>query len=64
MGDYSSMLSAVLYALYTSKLKEVINSECRILEFADDVAIYAVNRHHRMGVACVEENAEAIQEYL
>jgi retron-type reverse transcriptase len=55
-----SVLSPVLYALCTSKLKEVINSECRILEFVDDVAIYAVNRHHRMRVAYVEENAEAI----
>jgi hypothetical protein len=54
----------VLYLLYTSELKEVINSECRILEFADNVAIYTVNRHHGMGIAYVEENAEAIQEYL
>jgi hypothetical protein len=57
-------LKSSLYALYTTELKEVINSECTILEFADDVAIHAVNRHHRMRVACVEENAEAIQEYL
>jgi hypothetical protein len=60
-GDYPS---PVLYELYTSELKEVINGECRISEFADDVAIYAVNRHHRMGVPCVEENAEVVQEYL
>jgi hypothetical protein len=59
-----SVISPALYALYTSELKEVINSECRILEFADSVAICTVNRRHRMGVACVEENAEAIKECL
>jgi hypothetical protein len=58
------VLSLVLYALYIPELKEVINNECRTLESADDVAIYVVNRHHRIGAACVEENAEVIQEYL
>jgi hypothetical protein len=61
---HGDVLSLMLYALCTSELKEVINSECRTLEFADHVAIYAVNRHHRMGVACIEVNAEAIQEYI
>jgi hypothetical protein len=50
----------MLYALYTSELKEVINCECRILEFAEDVAIYAINRNHRIGVAYVQENAKVI----
>jgi hypothetical protein len=46
------------------ELKEVINRECRISESADDMAIYVVNRHHRIGVTCVEQNAEAIKKYV
>jgi hypothetical protein len=40
------VVSPVLYALYTLELKELINTECSIL----DSAIYAVNGHQKMGV--------------
>jgi hypothetical protein len=49
-----SVLSPTLYSLYMAGLKSKINQNCKILEYADDVAVYSINRYSRIGVSEVE----------
>ncbi|PNF30200.1 hypothetical protein B7P43_G08428 [Cryptotermes secundus] len=59
-----SVLSPTLYSLYMAGLKSKINQNCKILEYADDVAIYSVHRCSRIGVAEVEKSIQSIELYL
>jgi retron-type reverse transcriptase len=60
-----SVLSPTLYSLYMAGLKSEINN-CKLLEYAYDVAVYSVNRHSRFGVTEVEKykSIKSIEIYL
>jgi retron-type reverse transcriptase len=50
-----SVLSPTLYSLYMAGLRTKISQHCKLLEYADDVAVYSVNRYSRIGVSEVEK---------
>jgi hypothetical protein len=45
-------------------LKSKINQNCKLLEYADDVAVYSVARHSSIGVWEVEKSIQIIEVYL
>jgi hypothetical protein len=46
-----SVPSPTLYSLYIAGPKSKINQICKPLKYADDVAVYSVNRYIRIGVS-------------
>lgn len=40
-----SVLSPLLYNIYTSDLDQAINQHCNVLQYADDIAIYTQNKN-------------------
>lgn len=50
-----AVLSPLLYAIYTSDISEGILEDIKIIQFADDIAIYT-GRHHR------QRNKEKLEE--
>jgi hypothetical protein len=44
--------------------KSKINQNCKLLEYADDVEVYSVNRYSRIGVSEVEKSIQIIEVYL
>jgi hypothetical protein len=59
-----SVLSPTLYSLYMAGLKSKINQNCKLLEYADDVAVYSAARHSSIGVSEVEKRIQSIEVYL
>jgi predicted AAA+ superfamily ATPase len=45
-------------------LKSKINQNCKLLKYADDVAVYSVNRYSRIGISKVEKSIQSIKLYL
>jgi hypothetical protein len=45
-------------------LKSKINQNCKLLKYADDVAVYSGNSHSRIGVSEAGESIQNIQVYL
>jgi hypothetical protein len=41
-------------------LKYKINQNCKLLEYADDVAVYSVNRYSRIGVSEVKKSIQIL----
>jgi hypothetical protein len=41
-----------------------INQNCKLLEYADDVGVYSVKRHSRIGVLGIGGSIQSIQVYL
>jgi hypothetical protein len=56
-----SVLSPPLYSLYMAGLKSKINQNCKLLEYAEDVAVYSVKGHSRIGVSEVEKAYEVFR---
>jgi hypothetical protein len=56
-----SILSPTVYSLYMAGLTSKINQNCKLLEYADDVAVYSFNRYSRIGV---EKSIQSIELYL
>jgi hypothetical protein len=61
---HGSVLSPIVYSLYMASLKFKIKQNCELLEYADDVAVYSVNRHSRIDVPEVENSIQIIDIYL
>jgi hypothetical protein len=59
-----SVLSPTLYSLYMAGIKSKINQNYKLLEYADDVAVYSVARHRSIGVSEVEKIIQIIEIYL
>jgi hypothetical protein len=59
-----SVLIPILYSLYMAGLKSKISHKYKLLEYADDVAVYSVNRHSRIGVSEVEKSVRSTEVYL
>jgi hypothetical protein len=47
-----------------AELKSKIHQNCKLLEYADDVAVFSVNRNSRIDISEVEESAQRIELYL
>jgi hypothetical protein len=45
-------------------LESKINQNCKLLEYADDAAVYSVNRYSRIGISEVEKSIQSIELYL
>jgi retron-type reverse transcriptase len=58
------VLSPTLYSLYMAGLKSKINQSCKLLEHADDVAVYSVNRYKSICVSEVEKSIQKIELYF
>jgi hypothetical protein len=41
-------------------LKSKINQNCKLLEYADNVAAYSVNRYSRIGISEVENSIQIL----
>jgi hypothetical protein len=54
-------LSPTLYSLYRAELKSKMNQNCKLLEYADDVAVYSVNRYSRIGVSELEKPYKVLE---
>lgn len=54
-----SVLSPLLYAIYVKDLTQTIEHPCKIIQYADDIAIYSRNPNIRLGLsqleACVQK---------
>nr|XP_012150584.1 PREDICTED: uncharacterized protein LOC105663804 [Megachile rotundata] len=60
-----SLLSPLLYNLYTSGVGQVIRElEVKILQYADDIAVYLEYVDREGGVRRLEEALERLREYL
>jgi hypothetical protein len=45
-------------------LESKINQNCKLLEYADDAAVYSVNRYSRIGVSEAENSIQNIEHCL
>jgi hypothetical protein len=43
-----------------AKLKSKIQQNCKLLEYADDVAVHSVNRTSRIGILEVEKSIKGL----
>jgi hypothetical protein len=44
-----------------TELKSKINQHCKLIEYADDVAVHSVNRYSRIGVSEVEKSYKVLK---
>ncbi|XP_034936031.1 uncharacterized protein [Chelonus insularis] len=59
-----SVLSPVLYSVYMMSLESWIVEDCKILQFADDVCIYAVDKDPKKVLKAVSESVHKIIPFL
>jgi hypothetical protein len=45
-------------------VKSKINQNCKLIEYADDVAVYSVNRYSRIGVSEAEKSIQSIDFFF
>ena len=59
-----SVLSPILYNLYTRGVEDVVLGHCRILQYADDVVIYDSSPNLSATIQRISEALEALEEHL
>lgn len=59
-----SVLSPILFNLYTHDLYRVVNKNCNILQYADDICIYSSNACVAQAVSSVNSSLEALSGWL
>jgi predicted Zn-ribbon and HTH transcriptional regulator len=47
-----------------AELNSKIHQNCNLLEYADDVTVYSVNRNNTIGMSEVEKHLQNIEIYL
>lgn len=59
-----SVLSPLLYDVYTRELESVIGSDCCILQYADDVLVYSSNHSIEAASASLEQSLTDLSEWF
>jgi hypothetical protein len=53
-----NVLTPALFLRYVAGLKSKINQNFKLIEYTDDVAIYSINWHNKIGVSEVEKGVQ------
>jgi hypothetical protein len=61
---HGSALSPILHSVHIVGPISKIKQNCRLLEYADDLAVYSVKRHSRIAASEVEESVQNIEVCL
>ncbi|XP_034935030.1 uncharacterized protein [Chelonus insularis] len=56
------ILSPILYAIYTAQLHSCLSQDSKVLEYADDVALYSANRDPRASIRSLEVSLTNVTE--
>lgn len=59
------MISTTLYSIYTSEITKGLKEEIKMLQYADDIAIYTFNkRNKKEAIELVERNVDILGKNL
>jgi ribonuclease HI len=59
-----SVLSPILFNIYTSDLQHIIPSSCNILQYADDFVVYAQNKDIHVAASKLQDGVSAMFNWL
>lgn len=59
-----SVLSPLLFNIYTCDLERSVNSTCRILQYADDLLIYVINKSIPLACSVINEALQSLGIWL
>ena len=58
------IISPILYTIYTNHIHKVIDPGCKILEYADDIVVFATSNDIREGIQILQRNMNNVNSFL